>query len=135
MGETLFLAHRVPFPPDRGDKIRSHHLLKALARRGAVHVGTFGEVAAMCVSVLNPSVIVIGGQLGSRVQEIIAGVREIVYRRSIPLATQHLDISTARGGVSAGIRGAGLMVLDDLLSADAIDDLIERSTARVMIAG
>tara|TARA_R100000365_G_C2745140_1_gene73924 strand:+ start:1382 stop:2539 length:1158 start_codon:yes stop_codon:yes gene_type:complete len=94
-----------------------------------------GEVAAMCVSVLNPSVIVIGGQLGSRVQEIIAGVREIVYRRSIPLATQHLDISTARGGVSAGIRGAGLMVLDDLLSADAIDDLIERSTARVMIAG
>ena len=28
MGETLFLGHRVPFPPDRGDKIRSHHLLK-----------------------------------------------------------------------------------------------------------
>ena len=46
MGETLFLGHRVPFPPDRGDKIRSHHLLKALARRGAVHVGTFGESAA-----------------------------------------------------------------------------------------
>ena len=43
MGETLFLAHRVPFPPDRGDKIRSHHLLRALARRGPVHVGTFGE--------------------------------------------------------------------------------------------
>ena len=46
MGETLFLGHRVPFPPDRGDKIRSHHLLKALARRGPVHVGTFGESAA-----------------------------------------------------------------------------------------
>ena len=43
MGETLFLAHRVPFPPDRGDKIRSHHLLKGLAALGPVHVGTFGE--------------------------------------------------------------------------------------------
>jgi polysaccharide biosynthesis protein PslH len=43
MGEVLFLAHRVPFPPDRGDKIRSHHLLKGLAKLGPVHVGTFGE--------------------------------------------------------------------------------------------
>ena len=43
MGGTLFLAHRVPFPPDRGDRIRSHHLLKALAKLGPVHVGCFGE--------------------------------------------------------------------------------------------
>ena len=46
MGETLFLAHRIPFPPDRGDKIRSHHLLKGLAGQGPVHVGTFAENAA-----------------------------------------------------------------------------------------
>lgn len=43
MGGILFLAHRVPFPPDRGDRIRSHHLLKALARLTPVHVGCFGE--------------------------------------------------------------------------------------------
>jgi sugar transferase (PEP-CTERM/EpsH1 system associated) len=43
MGETLFIAHRIPFPPDRGDKIRSHHLLKALAQLGPVHVATLGE--------------------------------------------------------------------------------------------
>jgi len=43
MGETLFVAHRMPFPPDRGDKIRSHHLLKALCRLGPVHVATLGE--------------------------------------------------------------------------------------------
>lgn len=43
MGEILFLAHRVPFPPDRGDRIRSHHLLQALARLGPVHVGCFAE--------------------------------------------------------------------------------------------
>ena len=46
MGELLFLAHRIPFPPDRGDKIRSHALLKALAARGPVHVATFGETDA-----------------------------------------------------------------------------------------
>lgn len=43
MGEILFLAHRLPFPPDRGDRIRSHHLLKALAKLAPVHVGCFAE--------------------------------------------------------------------------------------------
>lgn len=41
--EILFLAHRTPFPPDRGDKIRSHHVLKALAKLGPVHVGCLAE--------------------------------------------------------------------------------------------
>ncbi|WP_284125634.1 TIGR03087 family PEP-CTERM/XrtA system glycosyltransferase [Parerythrobacter aestuarii] len=46
MGEILFLGHRIPFPPDRGDKIRSHHLLNALVGMAPVHVGTFGETDA-----------------------------------------------------------------------------------------
>jgi len=45
MGEILFLAHRVPFPPNRGDKIRSHHLLAKLANMGRVHIGCFAENA------------------------------------------------------------------------------------------
>jgi len=43
VGDILFLAHRIPFPPDRGDKIRSHHVLKALARLAPVHVATFAD--------------------------------------------------------------------------------------------
>nr|MDJ0643685.1 glycosyl transferase family 1 [Erythrobacter sp.] len=43
MGDILFLAHRVPFPPNRGDKIRAHHLLKKLAQLAPVHVGCFAE--------------------------------------------------------------------------------------------
>jgi len=43
MSGILFLAHRLPFPPDRGDKIRSHNLLKALAKLAPVHVGCFAE--------------------------------------------------------------------------------------------
>lgn len=43
MGEILFLAHRIPFPPDRGDKIRSHHVFRALTRLAPVHVATFAD--------------------------------------------------------------------------------------------
>jgi polysaccharide biosynthesis protein PslH len=38
MGDILFIAHRIPYPPDRGDKIRSWHILKALAQHATVHV-------------------------------------------------------------------------------------------------
>lgn len=43
MGEILFIAHRVPFPPDRGDKIRSHHVLKKLVKIAPVHVACFAD--------------------------------------------------------------------------------------------
>ena len=46
-----------------------------------------GEVLPPCVSLLNPSVIVIGGSLGQAGEHLLAGVREVVYRRSLPLAT------------------------------------------------
>ena len=38
MGDIAFLAHRLPYPPDRGDRIRSWHVLKALAKLAPVHV-------------------------------------------------------------------------------------------------
>lgn len=39
--DLLFLVHRIPFPPNKGDKIRSYHLLKHLAQKYTVHLGTF----------------------------------------------------------------------------------------------
>ncbi len=42
-GEILFLSHRIPFPPNRGDKIRSHHILRHLAGLAPVHVATFAD--------------------------------------------------------------------------------------------
>ena len=41
MEDLLFLAHRIPYPPNKGDKIRSYHLLKYLASHYRVHLGTF----------------------------------------------------------------------------------------------
>jgi len=39
--EILFLAHRIPYPPDKGDKIRSWNMLKWLTTRARVHLGAF----------------------------------------------------------------------------------------------
>ncbi len=41
MGGLLFLAHRIPYPPNKGDKIRSFHLLRHLGARHEVHLGAF----------------------------------------------------------------------------------------------
>ena len=41
MEDLLFLTHRIPYPPNKGDKIRSYHLLKHLIQNYRVHLGTF----------------------------------------------------------------------------------------------
>ncbi len=41
MENLLFLAHRIPYPPNKGDKIRSYHFLKYLAADFNVYLGTF----------------------------------------------------------------------------------------------
>lgn len=43
MSDILFLAHRVPYPPDRGDKVRSHHVMRHLSGLGRVHLATFAD--------------------------------------------------------------------------------------------
>lgn len=43
MKHVLFLAHRAPYPPDRGDKIRSHAVLTWLAQRAHVHLVAFAD--------------------------------------------------------------------------------------------
>ena len=41
MEPLLYLTHRIPFPPNKGDKLRSYHLLKHLASKYRVFLGTF----------------------------------------------------------------------------------------------
>jgi len=41
MGTLLYLVHRLPFPPNKGDKVRSYHLLRHLAATNQVFLGTF----------------------------------------------------------------------------------------------
>jgi glucokinase len=48
-------------------------------------------------------------------EHLIAGVREVVYRQSTPLATQHLQIVPAAAGETGGVLGAAIMVAQHLL--------------------
>jgi sugar transferase (PEP-CTERM/EpsH1 system associated) len=41
MANILYLVHRLPYPPNKGDKVRSYNLLKHLARQHRVYLGTF----------------------------------------------------------------------------------------------
>jgi predicted NBD/HSP70 family sugar kinase len=88
-----------------------------------------GEVLAAAVNVLNPDVIVVGGDLAAAHDQLLAGVREVVYQRSTALATQTLGIEESRLGVDAGIEGCIVTAVEELLSAEVIDDLIERASA------
>ena len=46
MESILYLTHRIPFPPNKGDKVRSFNLLRFLCKRYRVHLGTFVDDAA-----------------------------------------------------------------------------------------
>ena len=70
---------------------------------------------------LNPSVIVVGGILAQAAESLLAGVREVVYGRSLPLATGELQIVAARTGDHAGVIGAATMVIQHVLSADQVE--------------
>ena len=43
MANLLYLVHRIPYPPNKGDKVRSYHILKHLAARHRVFLGTFAD--------------------------------------------------------------------------------------------
>ncbi|WP_375001643.1 ROK family protein [Aeromicrobium sp. CTD01-1L150] len=86
---------------------------------------TIGGVLATCVNLLNPSIIVIGGTLAAA-ENLVAGAREVIFQRSLPLATSNLRIVTATGD-RAALVGAGAMVLEQVLSPSAVDAIVSRT--------
>ncbi|GAA1033221.1 ROK family protein [Virgisporangium ochraceum] len=82
-----------------------------------------GSVLAACVSMLNPSLIVVGGVISDTSEHLIAGIRELVYQSSLPLATEHLRIVTSRNWSRVGVIGASAMAVEHVLSPRAIDAL------------
>jgi predicted NBD/HSP70 family sugar kinase len=83
-----------------------------------------GEVLSACVSLMNPSVIVIGGSMALTGEHFIAGIREVVYSRTIPLATHHLQIVQSSSGLDAGVLGASMLAIHDAMSPQRIDDMV-----------
>jgi len=85
MGHTLFLCHRLPFPPNRGDKIRSHHLLRALANLGPVHVGTFADDQDDAVHQLDLALLAMSHHVAARTRPLpLAGLAAL--RSGLPVS-------------------------------------------------
>lgn len=82
-----------------------------------------GEMLNMCVSFINPSLIVVGGSLAQSGEHLMAGIRETVYARSTPLATQHLTITQSETGPEAGIVGASILAVEYALTPQRVNDL------------
>jgi glucokinase-like ROK family protein len=68
-----------------------------------------GGVLAGLVSFVNPSMIVIGGGLAQLGHILLAEIRSVVYRRSLPLATGNLPVVLSELGPRAGVAGAAVL--------------------------
>ncbi|WP_306213708.1 ROK family protein [Actinoplanes sp. RD1] len=71
-----------------------------------------GAVLATLVSFSNPSMIVIGGGLAQLGHILLAEIRSVVYRRSLPLATGNLPVVLSELGARAGVTGAAVLASD-----------------------
>ncbi len=106
----------------------------ALVRAGepqAIHLvrqsgRVLGEVLANVVSILNPQSIVIGGTLADVEEYLLSGVREMVYSRTLPLATRELEITVSPPDPDGGIVGAALLVVAEATSPKNADGVVSR---------
>jgi predicted NBD/HSP70 family sugar kinase len=85
----------------------------ALVRDGGQR---FGLALASLVSFFNPAMVVIGGGVAGLGHRLLAEIRGVVYRRSLPLATGNLPIVLSELGATAGVVGAARLVSDSVLS-------------------
>ena len=85
-----------------------------------------GEVLAASVNFFNPGVIVIGGDIAHADEHLLAGVREVVYQRAVPLGTRSLRIVRSALDDRAGVIGAAVMVIEHVLAPDVVDRMLAR---------
>ncbi|MDX2699551.1 ROK family protein [Streptomyces ipomoeae] len=89
----------------------------ALAREAGRAVG---DVLATVVTLLNPGVLMIAGDLAGTA--FLTGVRELLYQRALPRSTAHLDVVTSRLGERAGLIGAGALVVEHLYAPGRVEE-------------
>ncbi|MGW5257890.1 ROK family protein [Streptomyces sp. NPDC004012] len=89
----------------------------ALAREAGRRVG---DVLATVVTLLNPGVLMIAGDLAGT--PFLTGVRELLYQRALPRSTGHLDVVTSRLGERAGLVGAGALVVEHLYAPERVEE-------------
>jgi predicted NBD/HSP70 family sugar kinase len=90
-----------------------------------------GGVLSAAVTLLNPEVVVVGGDLAAAYEPFVAGLRETVYQRSTALSTRQLRIVAATFGERQGLVGCAAMINQWITSERAVDAAVaEREAAR-----
>jgi predicted NBD/HSP70 family sugar kinase len=89
----------------------------AFAREAGRQVG---DVLATVVTLLNPGVLMIAGDLAGT--SFLTGVRELLYQRALPRSTAHLHVLTSRLGERAGLVGAGALVVEHLYAPERVEE-------------
>jgi predicted NBD/HSP70 family sugar kinase len=84
-----------------------------------------GEVLSGVVNFFNPEVIVVGGVVAQAHEQLITGMREVIYQRCLPLALTNLKVVPAGLGDDAGIIGAAAMTIDHVMSPSAVDQMLK----------
>jgi sugar transferase (PEP-CTERM/EpsH1 system associated) len=138
--DLLFLVHRIPYPPNKGDKIRSYHMLRFLSERYRVHLGTFvdheddwrhlPEVRKLCADIravrLNPlrqrlvslKGIVAGEPLSLPYYES-AELREWVRRKIYDEGVSRLVVFSSTMAQYAPRNGADVRTVVDFVDVDS----------------
>jgi len=80
-----------------------------------------GHMLASVVNFFNPSLIIIGGGVAQSGDQLLASIRETVYRRSLPLATRDLLIQRSSLGLLGGVIGTSALVVDQLFARESIE--------------
>jgi predicted NBD/HSP70 family sugar kinase len=83
-----------------------------------------GEVLSAAVTLLNPEVVVIGGDLTGVYEPFVAGLRETIYQHSTALSTRQLRIVPATFGERQGLVGCAAMINQLITSERAVDTAI-----------
>jgi predicted NBD/HSP70 family sugar kinase len=81
-----------------------------------------GEVLTIVVSVLNPEILVLAGDVADTQGHFVNGLREMIYQRSLPRATRNLRVVTSELGASAAAVGTAVLVVDEMFSPAAVDE-------------
>jgi predicted NBD/HSP70 family sugar kinase len=87
-----------------------------------------GEVLATAVNLLNPAVLVVGGDMANTYDVLVAGLRETLYGNATALATRVLQVVPSTYGDRSGVVGSATMVLNEILSADAVDASLQAAS-------
>lgn len=100
----------------------NNHAIRRIRDAGRV----LGRSLAPAVSLLNPSELVIGGQLATAGEHLLSGVREHVAAHSLPLATRQLTIRVSTLAQNAGVIGLADALARFVLSPEHLGGVLDR---------